>query len=102
MLNAKSVPGYKQGTYPGTSPKMYPLKGVHLYPGTTSKTIYLQGIFGTLDVHHSLAQSYHVPRAHRSHRWGHRFESCCDYHIPSSERLRDSYFSGIMSWASNS
>ena len=21
-----------------------------------------------------------VGRAHRSHRWGHRFESCCDHH----------------------
>ena len=23
-----------------------------------------------------------VGRAHRSHRWGHRFESCCDHHNP--------------------
>ena len=23
-----------------------------------------------------------VGRAHRSHRWGHRFESCCDHHAP--------------------
>ena len=23
-----------------------------------------------------------VGRAHRSHRWGHRFESCCDHHVP--------------------
>ena len=23
-----------------------------------------------------------VGRAHRSHRWGHRFESCCDHHTP--------------------
>ena len=24
-----------------------------------------------------------VGRAHRSHRWGHRFESCCDHHKTS-------------------
>ena len=26
-------------------------------------------------------------RAHRSHRWGHRFESCCDHHNPRSKGL---------------
>ena len=25
---------------------------------------------------------YRLVRAHRSHRWGHRFESCCDHHKP--------------------
>ena len=27
-----------------------------------------------------VGQSDHMGRAHRSHRWGHRFESCCDHH----------------------
>ena len=27
-------------------------------------------------------------RAHRSHRWGHRFESCCDHHNPSNLWIR--------------
>ena len=26
-------------------------------------------------------------RAHRSHRWGHRFESCCDHHSPSENTV---------------
>ena len=26
-------------------------------------------------------------RAHRSHRWGHRFESCCDHQNPRSKGL---------------
>ena len=30
-----------------------------------------------------------VGRAHRSHRWGHRFESCCDHHIPQPKGLGD-------------
>ena len=29
-----------------------------------------------------------VGRAHRSHRWGHRFESCCDHHKPSNRWIR--------------
>lgn len=33
-------------------------------------------------VHRSLKQSYHVRRVHRSHRWSHRFKSCCDHHKP--------------------
>ena len=28
----------------------------------------------------SLRSHGSVGRAHRSHRWGHRFESCCDHH----------------------
>ena len=28
-----------------------------------------------------------VGRAHRSHRWGHRFESCCDHQNPRSKGL---------------
>lgn len=28
-----------------------------------------------------------VGRAHRSHRWGHRFESCCDHHAPGRQNV---------------
>ena len=39
-----------------------------------------QGTFRKMHTHAALAQTYRPPRAHRSHRWGHRFESCCDHH----------------------
>ena len=32
------------------------------------------------DNHKRFDALYDVGRAHRSHRWGHRFESCCDHH----------------------
>ena len=36
----------------------------------------------------------HHGRAHRSHRWGHRFESCCDHHkrTPILIQCRCSFF----------
>jgi len=36
-------------------------------------------------------QRSHYGRAHRSHRWGHGFESCCDHHKP----LETKHFRGF-------
>ena len=33
-----------------------------------------------------------VGRAHRSHRWGHRFESCCDHHAPGRQKCLPGFF----------
>ena len=40
-----------------------------------------------------VGQSDHMGRAHRSHRWGHRFESCCDHHgFPLNSEVRGDFF----------
>ena len=36
-------------------------------------------VFKPVQVYEAVYSSYHIGRAHRSHRWGHRFESCCDH-----------------------
>ena len=42
-----------------------------------------QGIWQHEYSHSDFDTLYDLGRAHRSHRWGHRFESCCDHHTPS-------------------
>ena len=35
-----------------------------------------------------LVRTVHMGRAHRSHRWGHRFESCCDHCRSLNQTIR--------------
>ena len=46
--------------------------------GVQERVLERKGVCGTL-VPRFIRSHGSVGRAHRSHRWGHRFESCCDH-----------------------
>ena len=45
----------------------------------SAKRLVMVRFWVSAHLHLIVGRSYRLRRAHRSHRWGHRFESCCDH-----------------------